>query len=57
LSGARSLAHRNKTFEYLDKGLSEEDSELILGIRFPALDSIRSDPRYADLMHRLGLPE
>jgi serine/threonine protein kinase/Tfp pilus assembly protein PilF len=48
---------RNKAFQYLEKAFSDEDDELILGIRYPALDSIRSDPRYADLMRRLGLPE
>jgi hypothetical protein len=30
---------------------------LLFVIRYPALDPIRSDPRYADLMCRLGLPE
>jgi len=48
---------RAKAFEYLNKGYSSQDSELLQCIRFPALDSLRSDPRYADLMRRLGLPE
>jgi serine/threonine protein kinase/tetratricopeptide (TPR) repeat protein len=48
---------RNKAFEYLEKAFYDEDTNLVLCIRFPALDPLRSDPRYADLMHRLGLPE
>ncbi|HZR57128.1 MAG TPA: protein kinase [Terriglobales bacterium] len=48
---------RNKAFEYLEKALAGEDIELIIGIRYPAFDSLRSDPRYANLMRRLGLPE
>jgi predicted Zn-dependent protease len=48
---------RNKAFEYLEKAFSGQDTNLLLCIRFPALDPLRSDPRYADLMHRLGLPE
>jgi predicted Zn-dependent protease len=48
---------RDKTFEHLEKSFSGEDSELINCIRSPAFDSVRSDPRYADLMRRMGLPE
>lgn len=48
---------RDKTFEYLEKAHKSEDGDLILTLRFPALDPVRSDPRYADLMRRLGLPE
>jgi hypothetical protein len=51
------LGNRDKTFQYLEKGFSEEYDEIIFCIRYPALDSIRPDPRYADLMRRLGLPE
>jgi tetratricopeptide (TPR) repeat protein len=46
-----------KTFEYLEEALSHEEIELVLCIRYPAFDSMRSDPRYADLMRQLGLPE
>jgi len=48
---------RNKTFDYLDKALSDKEIELVLCIRYPTLDPIRSDRRYAAMMHRLGLPE
>ena len=48
---------REKTLEYLEKAYSQADEELLLSIRLPAFDFIRSDPRYADLMRRMGLPE
>jgi predicted Zn-dependent protease len=48
---------RDKAFQYLEKAFAGEDIELIIGIRYPAFDAIRSDPRFADLMRRLGLPE
>ena len=48
---------RDQAFEYLEKAYSDGDDELLIVIRYPALDPIRSDPRYADLMRRLGLPE
>ena len=48
---------RDHAFEYLEKAYSDRDDELLVVIRYPAMDSLRSDPRYADLMRRLGLPE
>ncbi|HEY4979056.1 MAG TPA: tetratricopeptide repeat protein, partial [Candidatus Acidoferrum sp.] len=48
---------RNKAFEYLEKAYSEEDAELMACIRFPAFDSLHSDPRWASLMGRLGLSQ
>jgi tetratricopeptide (TPR) repeat protein len=52
-----AAGERNKAFEYLDKGFSAQEIELVLCIRYPTLDPIRSDRRYADMMRRLGLPE
>jgi eukaryotic-like serine/threonine-protein kinase len=49
--------NRDKAFEYFEKAFAIEDGDLIFTLRYPALDPLRSDPRYADLMHRLGLPE
>ena len=61
-SAAVALAYsasgdRDHAFEYLEKAYADEDIELLIVIRSPAFDSLRSDPRYKDLMRRLGLPE
>jgi Tfp pilus assembly protein PilF len=47
---------RNKALEYLERAYSEEDSELNAVIRFPGFDSLHSDPRWADLLKKIGLP-
>ena len=49
--------NRDKAFSYLEKAYNEGSSELIMDIRCPGLDPLRSDPRYKDLMKRLELPE
>jgi eukaryotic-like serine/threonine-protein kinase len=54
---ASTIGDRNKAFQYLEKAYANQEIELILCIRYPTLDPIRSDPRYADLMRRMGLPE
>jgi serine/threonine protein kinase/tetratricopeptide (TPR) repeat protein len=51
------VGDRDQLFQYLEKMFSDEDDELIFCIRYPALDGIRSDSRYADLMRQLGLPQ
>jgi serine/threonine protein kinase/Tfp pilus assembly protein PilF len=51
------VGDRDQLFQCLEKMFSDEDDELIFCIRYPALDGIRSDPRYADLMRQLGLPQ
>jgi serine/threonine protein kinase/tetratricopeptide (TPR) repeat protein len=44
-------------FKYLEESYAQQDGELFLVLRFPALDPYRGDPRYKDLMKRLNLPE
>jgi eukaryotic-like serine/threonine-protein kinase len=51
------LGNKDKAFEYLEKAYASHSIELFLEIRYPSFDPIRSDPRYADLMRRVGLPE
>ena len=51
------LGNRDKVFEYMNKAYEQEDDEVVYCVRYPALDPLRSDPRYKDLMRRLNLPE
>ena len=47
---------REKAFEYLEKAYSQEDSELMAIFRLPGFDSLHSDPRWAELLRKIGLP-
>jgi eukaryotic-like serine/threonine-protein kinase len=48
---------RNKALDYLEKSLADNEVEIVLCIRYPSLDPIRSDPRYMNLMRKLNLPD
>lgn len=48
---------RDRAFEWLEKAYAIEDADLILVLRYPGLDPIRSDPRYKAFMTKMGLPE
>jgi hypothetical protein len=48
---------RQQTFDWLNKAVQNEDDQIGAVIRYPMFDGLRSDPRYADIMHRLGLPQ
>jgi TolB-like protein/predicted Ser/Thr protein kinase len=51
------LGDKDHAFQWLDLAFQERDGSLI-GIRTdPTFDSVRSDPRYADLVRRIGLPQ
>ena len=49
--------NREKALDYLDKALAAREIELVLCIRYPSFDPIRSDPRYAQIMREVGLPQ
>jgi non-specific serine/threonine protein kinase len=50
------MGEKTEAFEFLEAAYQERDFLLIfLGV-IPAFDNIRTDPRYADLLRRMGLP-
>ena len=52
----RGLGEIDRTFEWLEKAYEDRSDWLVwLGVE-PALDPLRSDPRFTDLINRVGLP-
>jgi hypothetical protein len=47
----------DRAFEWLEKAYQERNPDLIELKAEPVFDSIRSDPRFADLLHRVGWRE
>jgi Flp pilus assembly protein TadD len=51
------LSENDKAFSFLEKAYREHAGQLVWLNVNPALDSLRSDPRFADLVRRVGLPK
>jgi serine/threonine protein kinase/Flp pilus assembly protein TadD len=51
------LGDKDRAFEYLQKQVEENASSLVFIEVTPEWDSLRSDPRYAELLHRLKFIE
>jgi hypothetical protein len=49
------LNERDSTFEWLEKGYIARDRIVLLMKVHPMFDELRSDPRFDDLMRRVGL--
>lgn len=50
-----ALGDKDKTFEWLNKALDQRSVQFTYLVADPRLDSIRSDPRYAALLQKVGL--
>jgi len=51
-----SLDDRDLAFEWLEKSYRERDAYLVFLPILPEFRSLHSDPRFADLLRRIGLP-
>ncbi|MGA7219505.1 MAG: protein kinase [Candidatus Sulfotelmatobacter sp.] len=49
--------NRDLAFQFAEKAYADGDGSMMFLVRYPGIDSLRSDPRYAELMRRLGLPQ
>ena len=52
-----ALGKKDLAFQSLQRALQEDPGDLDTWIRRPEYDSLRTDPRYAELMNRMRLPE
>lgn len=51
------LGNKDKAMHYLEEGYREHTIELVRLQVNPAYDEMRTDPRFQDLVHRIGLPQ
>jgi TolB-like protein/DNA-binding winged helix-turn-helix (wHTH) protein/Flp pilus assembly protein TadD len=50
------VGDKDRAFEWLEKAYQERSAALVLLKVLPLLDPLHSDPRFADLLRRVGLP-
>jgi hypothetical protein len=51
------VGDKESAFQWLEKGFGERD-DLMIDLKVePVFDGIRSDPRYQDLVRRVGIPQ
>jgi hypothetical protein len=51
------LGDKDQAFEWLEKAYEARDEFIRLVRVDPTFDNLHSDPRYADLLRRMGLPQ
>jgi TolB-like protein/DNA-binding winged helix-turn-helix (wHTH) protein/tetratricopeptide (TPR) repeat protein len=52
-----ALGNTDRAMHYLEQGYREHTIELVRLQVNPAYDDMRTDPRFQDLVHRIGLPQ
>jgi hypothetical protein len=50
------LGEKDEAFAWFEKAYQERTSSLLWFKTDPLLDSLRSDPRFQDLLQRIGFP-
>ena len=51
------MGEKEAAFKSLDKAYDERSIDLVLAKVDPRLDPLRDDPRFAELVKRVGLPQ
>jgi len=51
-----ALGEKDTAFAWLAKAVAEHSTWLVYSKWEPRLDPLRSDPRFQDLLRRIGLP-
>jgi serine/threonine protein kinase/tetratricopeptide (TPR) repeat protein len=51
------LGDKEKAFFWLEKAYQGREHDLVFSNAWPMFDSLHSDPRYQDLLRRVGLPQ
>ncbi len=51
------LGEKEQAFAWLERAYQERDTGLVLLKVEPAFDNMRADPRFRNLMERVGLPQ
>jgi len=49
------LGEQDKTFDWLEKAYEDREGRMTILKSVPEFDSLHSDPRYADMVRRVGL--
>jgi hypothetical protein len=51
------LGEKDQAIHWLEKAYAERSTFMVSLKTEPSLDSLRSDPRFAELLRRVGLPQ
>ena len=55
--GYEGLGRAEDAFNWLELAIEERDGWLVFLNSFPRFESLRNDPRFAEILHQVGLPD